>query len=346
MPPAMSKNVPKIAAVVVLMLVFLYFFGRSVAWKEVPAHVTNVNLLLFLLLIPGAALHFVTRAVRWHVLVAREKIDVRFRNLVAANVVGFTVSAVFPGRLGELAKPLYLARREGLRPGFAVGTVVVERLFDLTTMCLLLGLFLLSRPLFAGAWPIAPEAGERLAFWGTLAVAVAAVLLSATLLLYVFKERALRVVGFVLKPLPERARAAVLKALREFIEGLKFFRTPSQLTLYAVLSLVVWLGIILFYWVLFFAYHVRLPYFLIVPYVFLTAVGASIPTPGMVGGFHYFSKLGMVLVLRLDPGLAAGMTLVVHAVQIAVTCALGYAILAREGLTLFQLKKMGESERR
>jgi hypothetical protein len=33
-------------------------------------------------------------------------------------------------------------------------------------------------------------------------------------------------------------------------------------------------------------------------------------------------------------------------VQIAVTCALGYAILAREGLTLFQLKKMGESERR
>ena len=40
------------------------------------------------------------------------------------------------------------------------------------------------------------------------------------------------------------------------------------------------------------------------------------------------------------------MTLVVHALQIAVTCALGYGILAREGLTLFQLKRMGESEKR
>jgi len=40
------------------------------------------------------------------------------------------------------------------------------------------------------------------------------------------------------------------------------------------------------------------------------------------------------------------MTLVVHALQIAVTCAVGYGILAREGLTLFQLKRMGESERR
>jgi hypothetical protein len=86
------------------------------------------------------------------------------------------------------------------------------------------------------------------------------------------------------------------------------------------------------------------PYFLVIPYVFLTAIGASIPTPGMVGGFHYFSQLGLVLLLRVDPVRAAGLTVVVHALQIAVTCVLGYAILAREGVTLLQLKKMGETE--
>jgi uncharacterized protein (TIRG00374 family) len=342
----MTKNVLKIVAGIVLMLVFLYFFGRSVDWKKVPALIADVNVPLFLLLIPLAALHFVTRAVRWHVLVAREKINVRFRNLVAANIVGFAVSAVFPGRLGELAKPIYLARKEGLRPGFAVGTVVVERIFDLMTNCLLLGVFLLGRPLFSGAWPLDAEAGKRLVFWGTVGVTLAAALLTMTLLLYFFRERALRVVAFLLKPLPEKAREAVLGLLREFIAGLDFFRSPGQLGLYAALSVIVWLGITLFYWVLLFAYHVRVPYFLLFPYVFLTAVGASIPTPGMVGGFHYFSKLGMVLIFHLDPGLAAGMTLVVHAIQIAVTCVLGYAILGREGLTLFQLKKMGESERR
>lgn len=344
--PPMKRNLPKIVVVIVLMLVFLYFFGRSVEWKKVPAQIADVNLPLFLLLIPLAALHFVTRAVRWHVLVARVKSDVRFRNLVAANIVGFAVSAVFPGRLGELAKPIYLARKEGLRPGFAVGTVVVERIFDLATMCLLLGLFLISRPLFSGAWPLDVEAGKRLAFWGTIGVAIAVALLTLTLLLYFFRERALRVVAFLLKRLPEKARGAVLGLLREFIGGLDFFRSPGQLGLYAGLSVAVWLGIMLFYWVLFFAYHVRVPYFLVVPYVFLTAIGASIPTPGMIGGFHYFSKLALVLIFRLDPGLAAGMTLVAHAVQIAVTCVLGYAILAHEGLTLFQLKKMGESERR
>jgi uncharacterized protein (TIRG00374 family) len=342
----MNRKFAKLAAVLVLMAVFLYFFGRSVDWSEVPAQIADVNLPLFLLLIPGVAVHFFTRALRWRVLIGPEKPGVRFGNLVTANIVGFTVSFVLPGRLGEVAKPLYLAGKEGLRPGFTVGTVVVERIFDMTTNCLLLGLFLVARPLFSGPWPVDPEAGKSLAFWGTLGAAAAAGFLVATLLLYFFRERAIRVVAIFLKPLPEKAREAVLRVLREFIEGLRFFHSPSQLGLYAALSLVVWLGIALFYWVFFAAYNVHVPYFLVIPYLFLTAVGASLPTPGMVGGFDYFSKLGMVLLLRLDPARAAGMTLVVHALWIAVTCALGYAILAREGLTLFQLKKMGESERR
>jgi uncharacterized protein (TIRG00374 family) len=344
-PSTMKSNTLKIALGLVLSVVLLYLFGRTVDWKEVPAQIVNVSVPLFLLAVPLFALNFFTRAARWHVLVAREKVDVRFRNLVAANIVGFTVNFVFPGRLGELAKPLYLARKEDLKPGFTIGTVVVERLFDVVTMCLLLGLFMLARPLFAGSWPIGPEAGERLTFLGTLGIVAAAAILAVILFLYFFKDRALRVVGFLLKPFPEKGRAAALSLLGEFIDGLRFFRTRSQLGLYAVLSLVVWLGIILFYWAFFAAYHIHLPYFLVIPYVFMTGVGASIPTPGMVGGFHYFSQLGLVLLLRLDPARAAGLTVVVHALQIVVTCALGYAILAREGLSLIQLTKMGESER-
>jgi uncharacterized membrane protein YbhN (UPF0104 family) len=105
---------------------------------------------------------------------------------------------------------------------------------------------------------------------------------------------------------------------------------------------VVWLGIIFYYWIFFLSYHVTIPYFLLVPYIFLTMVGASIPTPGMAGGYHYFSKLGLTLLFGLDPNLAVGMTIVVHAVQLVVTCIIGYVILSKEGLSLLQLKKLGE----
>jgi glycosyltransferase 2 family protein len=340
----MKKHALKIILLALLTVILLYFFGRSVEWRKVPAQIADVNVPLFLLVVLLVPSYYVTRSVRWQVLIAREKLDVRFRNLVAANIVGFTVTDLVPGRIGELVRPIYLARKEGLRTGFTVSTIVIERIFDLTTQCFLLGAFLLSRPLFARSWPVAAEAGERLKFWGTVGIVVAAGLIGLSVALYVFREKAISVVALLLKPLPEKARNAVARGLRSFVEGLKIFRSPRQLASYAVLSFLVWLGIALFYWILFFAYHVKVPYFMVIPYMFLTAVGASIPTPGMIGGFHYFSKLGMVLLLGIAADRAAGITLVAHAVQIAVTCALGYVILAREGLTLLQLKRMGEKE--
>jgi uncharacterized membrane protein YbhN (UPF0104 family) len=71
-------------------------------------------------------------------------------------------------------------------------------------------------------------------------------------------------------------------------------------------------------------------------------VGASIPTPGMVGGFHSFSKLGMTSFFNIEANLAVAMTMVVHAITVVVTCLIGYAILWKEGISLFQIKKIGE----
>jgi len=340
----MKKRVLKILIVLALTAVFVYFFARSAKWNEVLGDIRNVNLPLFLLLFPLALLHCLTRGLRWRYLLVHEKKGMPFFPMVAANIVGFTVTFIFPGRIGELVKPLYLARKERIRKGFAVGTVVVERIFDMFTMCFFLGLFLLARPLFSGLVHVAPETYGRLTFWGTIGVAFASCLLLIIAVLYFFRERALRVISFLIKPLPERLRCRILELGHEFIDGLKFFHSAGNLAMYTLLSFVVWLGIILFYWVLMFAFHVDVPYFLLVPYVFMTMIGASIPTPGMAGGFDYFSKLGMTSLLHIDPNLAVGMTLVMHAIQVSVTCAVGYVILCKEGLSLFQIKKMGENE--
>ena len=340
----MKKSLPRILAVTALTAVFVYFFVRSVRWADVARYIEGVNRPLFLLLFPFALVHFFTRGLRWRYLLIHEKKDVRYWPMVAANIVGFTVTFIFPGRLGELVKPLYLARREGIRPGFAVGTVVVERVFDMFTMCFFLALYLLARPLFPGLIDIAPDAYGRLKFWGVIGVAFALAILALIVALSVFRERAVRVIGRFLRPLSERLRARVLKLLHEFIDGLKFFHSPGNFVMYTLLSFVVWLGIILYYWVLMLAFHVRVPYFLVVPYVFLTMIGASIPTPGMAGGYDYFSKVGLTSLLRVNADLAVGMTLVIHAIQVLVTCAVGYVILCREGLSLFQIKKMGESQ--
>ncbi|MGB8951637.1 MAG: lysylphosphatidylglycerol synthase transmembrane domain-containing protein [Candidatus Aminicenantales bacterium] len=339
----MKKTWFRLSLIFLLTAVFLFFFFRSVEWKEVFRYLSDVNLPVFIVLLVLSPLHLATRALRWKYLLIHEKKNVRFFNLFAGNTVGFTVTFIFPGRLGELVKPLYLARKEKIRSGYVIGTVVVERIFDMFTMCFLLGIFLLVKPLYSSFFKVTAEFYSDLYLWGIIGVGVASILLAVSLLSYFFRERALTFVSLLLRPFPDKISKKILHLFHEFIDGLKFFHSVGNLLVYILLSFVVWLGIILYYWIFFFAYHISTPYFTLVPYVFLTMIGASIPTPGMVGGFHYFSKVGLTSLFNVDPNLAVGMTIVVHAIQLTVTCILGYVILWKEGLTLFQLKKLGES---
>ena len=119
----------------------------------------------------------ISHLVRFLVMLRHEKERVSFYNRFAGNAIGFTVSFIFPGRLGEFVRPLYLAQKEGMKKGFVMGTIVVERIFDIFTMCFLLGLFILSKPLYAPFFKIDEEAYSRLSFWGIVGVAFATLLL-------------------------------------------------------------------------------------------------------------------------------------------------------------------------
>jgi uncharacterized protein (TIRG00374 family) len=338
----MKKNYIRLGIAFLLTLVFLFFFFRSVEWNEVLNYLTDVDLKFFILIIVLVPVHLLTRSLRWRFLLIHEKKDVKFYNMFASVAVGFTVTLLFPGRIGELVRPLYLARKEKISRGFALGTVVVERIFDMFTMCFLLGIFLLAKPLYASFFEGKEETYSNLQLWGIIGVALSFFFLVIILSLYFFREKALNVISSLLKPLPERVSQKILKAFKGFIQGLKFFHSVANLLVYILLSFVVWIGIIFYYWIFFFAYKISVPFFLLCPYVFFVLIGASIPTPGMTGGFHLFSREGLTSLFDIDTNLAVGMTIVVHAAQVIVTCLVGYIILWKEGISLLQLKKLGE----
>lgn len=337
----MKKTWIRLSIIFFLTFIFLFFFFRSVEWKEVFNYLTDINLKFFILIIILVPLHLITRAIRWDYLLRHEKRGVSFYNRFAGNAIGFTVTLLFPGRLGELVKPLYLAKKENMRKGFVVGTIVVERIFDIFTMCSLLGIFIISKPLYSSIFQVNEEAYSSIKLWGIIGMAFATFILIVALSLYFFREKTLSIIAFFLKPLPQRISQRILEFIKEFIQGLKFFHSVGNLFTYILLSYVVWLGIIAYYWIFFYVYDSPIFFFFLIPYVFLVMVGASIPTPGMVGGFHYFSKLGLISLYGIDVNLAVVMTIVVHAVQVLVTCLVGYAILWKEGISLLQLKRLG-----
>ena len=342
----MKKTWLRYAVILLITIAFLYLFFRRVEWKEAFQSITDVNLVWFIIMLLLAPFHLFTRALRWDYLLRHEKKGVSFYNRFAANAVGFTVSMIFPGRLGEIVRPIYLAKKENMKKGFVLGTVVVERIFDVFTMCFILGIFLVSKPLYASIFVIDEEIYAKLYFWGIGGISFATLFLIITLCLYFFKEKTLSVIKFFLRPVPQKISEKILVLSEEFIQGLKFFHSLKDLFIYILLSFVVWLGIILFYWVFFFAYNISIPFFFLFPFVFMLMIGASIPTPGMVGGFHLFSKLGLISFYNIEANLATGITIVMHGVQVIMTCLIGYVILWREGTSIFQVKKISEETKK
>lgn len=338
----MQKNFIRLALILGLTGILLFFFLRSVEWKAVFTNLADVDLKFFILFVILAPSHLVTRAWRWQFLLKQEKARTSFYNRVAANAIGFTVTDLIPGRIGEIVRPLFLAQKEKMKKGFTIGTIVIERIFDVFTMCVLLGLFLLAKPLYASVFKLDPEIQRRLFFLGIVGLAAAVGLLAAALSLYFFKDKTLAFFSFFLKRIPEHITSKILQLVDEFIQGMKFFHSLWDLGMYLLMSLVVWLALIFMYWMLFFAFHIEVPFFLLIPYVFFLAVGAAIPTPGMVGGFHYFSKLGLTSLYGVDANMAVGMTLVNHGAQIIVTCLIGFIFLWKEGLSFLQIRKLSK----
>jgi uncharacterized protein (TIRG00374 family) len=350
----MKKNLIRYGLIIALSAVLLFFFFRSVEWDKFFSSLIDVNPVFFILLILASPLHLLTRAWRWKYLILPEKKDVKLYNLIAGQSVGFTVTLLLPGRLGEFVKPAFLAKKEEINLGFTLGTVVVERLFDIIAMVFLLAGFLLARPLYAADFPLSPANARWLFGFGLLGLGFDVVVFLVVLGLHFFRARTLKILAFCLRPLPRKWSEKIYHLIEEFIQGLRFFRSLKDLLRFFGLSLVVWLGIVGNYWLFFLAYREPQAFYMVIPYVFLTMVGASIPTPGMVGGFDYFSKealmrlyLGRKIPAGAGKGVvgamaskAASMTLVVHAIQLVMTCLVGFVILSREGISIFHLSSL------
>ncbi|MFW6140842.1 MAG: lysylphosphatidylglycerol synthase transmembrane domain-containing protein [Acidobacteriota bacterium] len=338
----MKKSRIRTGVMIIITAVFLFFFFKGVEWKEALRYMGGINLKFFILMTLMAPVHLLTRSLRWHFLIKQEKKGVSLYSRFAANAVGFTVTMLVPARIGEVVRPIFLAQKENMRKGYVLGTIVVERIFDLFTMCTILGVFLVARPLYESIFPVETDIYSNLYVWGYVSLGIALFLFILILALFFFREKALKTLKVLLKPIPEKTASKTQEIMDDFIQGLKVFHSVRDFSLYIFYSFVVWVGIMFFYWMFFFAFNISVPFFFLIPYSFMVMVGASIPTPGMVGGFDYFSRLGLTTFFDINSNQAFGMTIVIHSLQVMVTCLIGYAILWKEGLSLFQVKKIGE----
>jgi uncharacterized protein (TIRG00374 family) len=278
---------------------------------------------------------YTVRAWRWRYLLLPLG-DIPVRRLFSITVVGFMAGMLIP-RAQEGLRPYLVGRRYGIRPSAAFASIVLERLLDLTVVLLLLGLY-------AYVFPPHLEGDASSLLTGLKAAGGIAALASlgvgaGLFVFHRYSEKTLAVLDRILSPFPLGVGRFLLGFLRNFGQGLAVLRAPSwHLLAVFVQSALLWLTVDLSVYMNNRAFGLALPFqssFLIVA---LLVIGVSVPTPGMVGGYHAAYRIALTRAFGVDPATAAAAAIAGHALTNLPVLILGMLLLRTEGLTLGRVR--------
>ncbi len=140
------KMVISLLVGVAVSAVACYFAFRNVPFGDLVAYLRRIDYIWVLPSAAGIMAAFFLRAVRWqYILNATESVG--FAGAYHPLMIGFMMNCVFPGRIGEVARPLVLRRRDAVPFPTGFATVAVERVFDMGLMVVLFAVVTAAVPI-------------------------------------------------------------------------------------------------------------------------------------------------------------------------------------------------------
>ena len=220
---------------------------------------------------------------------------------------GYLINIPFP-RLGEISRPMYVAKQLGESNSKLIGTIVLERFIDVISMLIIMGLVayfllsdvdILSRLLGIDLADSQVYSALFLTIWPLLLLGMGLVL-----------------GGWILykKLNSARLESNWLPKIRgimvQFVEGLFSIKKLDQPLLFIGYTVLIWIGYIAMMYIPFWMFDLPVRFDLgwadAAILTMASAVALSIPTPGGIGSYHYFISfsLGILYMVPEPTGLA------------------------------------------
>jgi glycosyltransferase 2 family protein len=201
-----------------------------VAFRSVPLHqvwtiTTSIPVATVVVWTALASSSLVLRALRWRVLLEAVK-PLPLGLAFAVNSAGQLGNAILPARLGDIFRGTNLGR-SGVSCGFALATVLVERVLDTGFLVFISAVAIGS---FEGtpAWLTRASVALGTAAAGGLSVALLLPHLES------------RVLSLVRCSAPERWADKLVGMVQQFVLGLRSLHDPKRLTAFFLSTCVIW----------------------------------------------------------------------------------------------------------
>ncbi|MDI6769517.1 MAG: lysylphosphatidylglycerol synthase transmembrane domain-containing protein [Anaerolineales bacterium] len=330
----------------VISLFFMYLVVSKLEWGAFWLAVRTAN---YWWILPGVAVYFLAvwaRAWRWHYLLKPIK-PIKTRVMFPITCIGYMGNNIYPARAGEVLRAVVLKRREGVPISASLATIIVERIFDGVVMLAFVFVNLAQLAKLAdvsvpvGKWEVTIQ---DLAVWGSVAFFGALVIfLLAAMFPKVTAKFGQR---FIERLLPVRLREKTSGILHKFLDGLESLRSPVNVLMVFITSVIIWLLETVKYWFVMHAFSFQVSFFTLMLMNGVVNLATTIPAaPGYIGTFDA-PGIAVLQADGISKAVATGYTLVLHLALWLPITALGAYYMAREGIKWSdKLKKeLGEDD--
>ncbi len=334
----------------------LYFTFRNIPFAELVGYLKTVNYWWVVPSVATAFVAFLIRVVRWQLLLRPVK-KTGFWGAYHPLMIGFMLNCVLPGRIGELARPAILYKKERVAFSKVLATVVAERVFDLVVL-------LVSFVIVLGAVEISPTIDLTFgdyhlnkATLGTIAIGIFGLSLGLIACIVLVSVRPSRrfirrvILGlpellfFADNPSKEKIREKLCVRLANIIdnvaEGLDLLRSPKNLGLCVGLSVLVWIVMGASYYVMAFGCPgIDLSFLEMYATMVILCFFISLPSVPGFWGLWEAGGLFALLIFGVPAREAAGFTLANHVIQLVPVIILGLVSCLIIGVNVAQTVSM------
>ncbi len=271
---------------------------RALDWSAVASALTGANPFWIVLGVLTVLLSIATRLARWAALLHPHRAPLN--SLLSAMLIGQLLNYFAPARAGDLARAYLLGYTENESKVWVLGTVALEKLWDIWTMLVLVGLLSFSTAL--PHWLVSPAQGMAL---------LSLLVLLLSWLMLVYRARAMTWLLHLGRNLPLNLGGRLQGIVERLLDGLDGLRRPRVWFWAALWSAATWgIGALTNHIVLL-ALDMSLPFSASLMLMVVLQMGVAVPTlPGRVGLYEGLCIVVLALFdVDRDAAFAAGLAL-------------------------------------
>ena len=322
----------------------LYFTMRNISLHELMDSFRVVDYIYILPAFLMVTLSYLARAFRWRILLLSYR-EVKVSQLLSPLMVGF-MGNFLPGRAGELIRPYLLKIKQGVSFPVAFATLVVERLFDLISLCILfVWVFVFKAEVFSTDAVFSGMSVRDIA----VKFGQASALLVGGMIVFIYflvwhKAKLMAGLAWVGRMLPQKILQKIEYIIEEFCLGFQVCKDRSALLKISFYSFLVWAMVVFAYYPLCLAYGLENQSLemLLVLTVTVCIFSVILPTPAFLGSVNAGVLLALHHILGEAEKTAVSFGFVVWALGFLVVIIFGVYFILHDHLSwkeLVQAKK-------